>query len=92
MNKIGDLTNVASHCHIEVLGVTGTLLHDELKGHEIVSQVTFQPAITSMEIQPLSTAHGTSPAHGPQIPLNPNSSSSITIQPPLGNFDNAILK
>ncbi len=34
MNKLDELNNLASLSHIDVIGVTETWLHDELKGHE----------------------------------------------------------
>ncbi len=35
MNKLDELNNLASLSHIDVIGVTETWLHDELKHHEV---------------------------------------------------------
>ncbi len=35
MNKLDELNNLASLGHINIIGVTETWLHDELKGHEV---------------------------------------------------------
>ncbi len=35
MNKLDELNNLASLSHIDVIGVTETWLHDELKDHEV---------------------------------------------------------
>ncbi len=38
MNKLDELNNLASLNHIDVIGVTETWLHDELKDHEVSLQ------------------------------------------------------
>ncbi len=35
MNKLDELNNLACLSHIDVIGVTETWLHDELKDHEV---------------------------------------------------------
>ncbi len=36
MNKIGELCNLASPSHIDVIGETEIWLHDELKDHDAI--------------------------------------------------------